>query len=160
MLKVSFDDNSKKVQVFNGRATVVTLSGKLKVPNKLWQIIPIEATNWIWQCPSVDASWGDGSVDFSVFNIKVTGKSVCSEEDTFNPKLGERIAESRAKVKLYKFMYKLCDILTHTYNEILFGPYIPLRKSYNSSSVLEDLNFYRGLWAKESHHLGELLQQA
>lgn len=160
MLKVSFDDSSKKVQVFNNRATVVTLSGKVRIPRKLWCMMPSGFGPWVRNHPSIEASWGCDTKDFEILDIEAIGKSVCSEEDAFNPKLGERIAESRAKIKLYKFMYKLCDKLAHSYNEILFGPYIPLRKSYNPFSILEDLNFYRGLWAKEAHHLGELLQQA
>ena len=38
-------------------------------------------------------------------NQTFKGKSKCSEDDTFDEVTGKRIAESRAKKKLYKYLY-------------------------------------------------------
>ena len=53
--------------------------------------------------------------------LNVTGKATCSSEDGFDSKRGERIAESRAKIALYKFMTTLLNKIIMHYRKLIFG---------------------------------------
>lgn len=60
----------------------------------------------------------------SVFsNVKVTAKARCNAEDEFNEEVGKRIAESRAKAKLY-------SIASRVYEDLVkeLEPYYQLAK--------------------------------
>ena len=71
--------------------------------------------------------------------------------------LGERLAEARAKLKIYKFFYNLCDKLYEYYSKILFGPH-GVVDSGEGSCIGRDLKKYEDLYIKETHHIGELLK--
>ena len=163
MLKVSFKDNFKKVETFNNKATVVTLTGKCitsfwfsNVPNKIW--------NWIMRHPSVEIGETYSNHNL-VMIIKASGKSVCADGDTFDAKMGERIAESRAKIKLYKFMHTLCKKLMYCYYGYIYG--VPEGRGTCKTTTLSDYHGglqdacrkYAELWVKESKHLGTLLNE-
>lgn len=159
MLKVSFKGGFKKVQRFNERATVVTLTGEVLIPS--WEMFPNKIQRWMFD----EQNTVDVEDTISRLNIKAVGKSVKAEEDTDNPVLAERIAEARAKLKIYKFMYKLCEkMLRHSFTT-MYG-------NAESSGVTESHSYppkdcvwlaskkYMGLMIKESRHLGQLLEEA
>ena len=162
MFKVSFKEDPKKVQVFNDKATVVTLTGRVKMP-KWFCFMPNNIAYWIGHHPTVEF---DSIYALDEAVITVSGKSVCSEKDTFDSVLGERIAESRAKIRLYKYMHILCKNLMYYYYGILYG--VPERNGevetkvvkYHKGGLQEVCSKYTSLWVKESKHLGELLNQA
>lgn len=56
--------------------------------------------------------------------IEATGKARCSKEDLFNIKIGKKIAESRAKIKLYSKASTFFRQITHLYESILSGSMI------------------------------------
>ena len=163
MLKVSFKDGFKKVETFNGKVTVVTLTGVCitpfwfnNVPRKIW--------DWaIWH-PSVEISETYSNQNL-VMIMKVSGKSVCADNDTFDAKMGERIAESRAKIRLYKFMLTLCKKLMYCYYGYIYG--IPEDRGTHKTITLSDYHGglqdtcikYAELWIKESRHLDILLNK-
>jgi hypothetical protein len=113
----------------------------------------------MWDHQGVDVQWGNCTKDNEGFRLELSGKSVCANGDTFNAETGRRIAESRAKIRLYKFMYKLFDQLCDYYGKLLVG-----YKGFNSASIngslLSELEKYQSLWVKEYHHLGKLLEDA
>lgn len=159
MLKVSFKDNFKKVQTFNETATVVTLTGRVKIP-LWWRLIPASIEAWAWNHPSVDFE-----DNYQELIIKVSGKSVCSEHDTFDPVLGERIAESRAKIRLYKFMHTLCTKILLNYYSLIYGT--PNGNEDHTAVIFdthgglqEECMKYSTLWLKESQHLEKLIAEA
>jgi hypothetical protein len=160
MLKVSFKDNFKKVQTFNDKATVVTLTGNVKFPNELFSLIPLNFDTWIFHHPSVEIT--DSVV--KGWTLKVSGTSICADGDSFNPVIGERIAESRAKLRIYKFMYTLCRKLLQHYFSIMYGN---AEIDFASESHIEPqkdclwvvLKKYKKLIMKESKHLYELLKE-
>ena len=156
MFKVSFNKDSKKVETLKDRLTIVTLTGKMKKP-KWWMERPSDIDSWIILHESVGFE--------NVYNnnealITVSGKSVCSEQDTFNAVLGERIAESRAKLKLYKFLRTLCRKIQRHYQDILYGDPEYRAKIYTSESLHEAEVKYTNLIMKESEHLDILLKQS
>jgi hypothetical protein len=164
MLKVSFKDNFKKVASFNNKATVVTLTGECITP--LWfNNVPHKIWEWVMWHPSVEISETYSNKNL-VMIIEVSGKSVCADGDIFDDKIGERIAESRAKIKLYKFMHTLCKKLMYCYYGYIYG--VPEGRGTYKTATLSDYHGglqdacrkYAELWVKESRHLGELLNQA
>lgn len=159
MFKVSFKDDCMKVQTFNDRATVVTIVGYMSFPHELWSVFPDKVANWMWEHPSIDASWGTSTRQKEVIRLEFSGKSVCASDDTFNAETGRRIAESRAKIRLYKFMYRLLDQLCDYYGKLLLGYVGFLPGSDIPNSIYAELHKYDALCIKESDHLGKLLEE-
>lgn len=162
MFKVSFKNDFRKVETFNNRATVVTLTGIMSMPKNVWWIMPQSITDWLWTHESIDVTWQDNEH----FRLEFSGKSVCSKDDTFDPVIGARIAECRAKIKLYKFLHTLCKKLMYFHYGILYG--VPEGTGDLHTTLLSDahgglqdtLTKYACLWVKESQHLGKLLEKA
>ena len=161
MLKVSFKDDFKKVQTFNNKATVVSLTGIVHFPNELYKLVPFDLDEWMFHHPSVEV------VDSVVrgWTLKASGTSVCAEGDVFDPVIGERIAEARAKLKIYKFMYTLCSKLLHYYFGIIYGnaevdKIIESHSESPKDCIWITFKKYKRLMIKESHHLGQLLSEA
>lgn len=157
MLKVSFKDKegcpAKKVEVFNDKATVVTLTGVVKAPEWWWKI-PKEIHKWMVNHPSVEVC------DNLLGNVtvKVIGKSICSDEDEFNPVLGERIAEARAKKKLYGFMLTLTKKIICYYHNLLYGKFaVKVEGESADSCIYKEMEKYSVLYSAELEHLRNLL---
>lgn len=157
MLKVSFKDKegcpARKVEVFNDKATVVTLTGVIKAPEWWWKI-PKEIHKWMTNHPSVEV------YDNLLGNVivKVIGKSICSDEDEFNPVLGERIAEARAKKKLYGFMLTLTKKLICYYHNLLYGKFaVKVEGETADSCIYKEMEKYSVLYGAELEHLRNLL---
>lgn len=157
MLKVSFKDKegcpARKVEVFNDKATVVTLTGVVKAPEWWWKI-PKEIHKWMVNHPSVEV------YDNLLGNVtvKVIGKSICSDEDEFNPVLGERIAEARAKKKLYGFMLTLTKKIICYYHNLLYGKFaVKVEGESADSCIYKEMEKYSVLYSAELEHLRNLL---
>lgn len=158
MLKVSFKENPqfpvKKVQRFNDdRVTVVTLKGVVKLPKFLQYFIPPKIFDWMETLKNVDAE-----VTMSRMFIKVTGKSICVEEDKVDKVLGERIAEARAKMHLYKFMETFIRLLINYYITAIIGDtFEPVDPCNDDDNVYNALHKYQRLYNDEQKHLNILL---
>lgn len=161
MFKVSFKENPqfpvKKVQRFNyDRVTVVTLKGVAELPVFLQCFIPHKVFDWTDTLKNVD-------VEFTMKRmfITVTGKSICSKEDKIDKILGERIAEARAKLYLYKFMAHFLDKVWSYFIEQLCGTAsircTAYKKDVNEEHLSEALNKYWRLYKDEDKHLNILL---
>lgn len=161
MFKVSFKKDCKKVQTFNDRATIVTIVGYMDYPNEIWDCTPTSVTEWLWRHPNADVKVCGGNT----FRLEFSGKSVCSAEDTFDPVIGERIAESRAKIRLYKFVHTLLHKLYVYYFNIIFGDRYALcniEKTAEYSKpggIFEEMGKYKSLLDKETLHLEKLLKE-
>lgn len=73
----------------------------------------------------------------------VKGVAKCSPNDTFDETIGKRIAESKAKISLFKTANKLCHLLDFYYMDIV----------YDMQRYTTD---YWNLLQKEEQHLREL----
>ena len=167
MLKVSFKDDFMKVKTFNDKCVVVTMVGRMTMPTDLWQIFPNDVADWMWNHPTIDASWGNYTKkQYEEFRLEFSGKAVCHDEDSFNEETGKRIAESRAKIRLYKFIHTLLYKLYVSYFSVTFGDRYALcnidkTADYNKpGKIFEEMGKYKALLISESHHLGELLKEA
>lgn len=161
MFKVSFKENPqftvKKVQRFNDdRVTVVTLKGVTQVPVFLQYLIPHKVFDWISTLENVDVEFV-----MSKMFITVTGKSICSKEDKVDKILGERIAEAKAKLHLYKFMaHFLTKIWTHFIEQFCGTVLIKCivdNEDTNKEYLGKAINKYWRLYKDEQKHLNILL---
>jgi hypothetical protein len=159
MFKVSFKKESKKVETFNNKVTVVTLVGHVAISKEMYEMFPSKVSTWMFDHRSVDVSLGFGENGSTVLRLELSGKAVCSEEDAFDAVVGERIAESKAKIRLYRFMHTLLHKLYAHFITASIGDYAAVRieKEGNFGGVFEVMGKYQGLLVKESHHLGQLL---
>jgi len=161
MFKVSFKNNFKKVQTSNNRVTEVTLTGRVSLP-EWWHFVPDHIFVWISYHPSVEFK---GILAGSRNLIIVTGKSKCAEGEAFDAVVGERIAESRAKIKLYKFMCTLCSKILHHYYAMLYGnggTAITATSPQNfpqKDCVSLTYKKYKELLSIEHQHLNDLLEE-
>lgn len=157
MFKTSFKEDFKKTEVFNGRATIVTLKGIIRFPKHFIDTIPLSIMDWAYGHPVVEYH---DSIDTAYIIVK--GKSVCREGDTFDPVLGERIAESRAKIRIYRFMQVFTEKLCTYYFALIYGKHEKVHNFFalngNTSLYLANKK-YKNLLQHEMHHLTELLQQ-
>ena len=111
MYKVSFKDDFKKVERFNNKVTKVTLKGTIK---NAWDLddltIPQSIYDWMRDnnCKDLDT-------------LEVSGIAIRNNKDKDDPVLGERLAEARAKLKIYKFMRTFCHKMLKYYALKLYG---------------------------------------
>jgi hypothetical protein len=87
------------------------------------------------------------------------GIARCHPEDNYDSVLGERIAESRAKLRLYKFMYTFTKMLVTYYDTILYGHH-PTGIFYERDTIYNAMLKYNKLHTQESIHLEKLLSKA
>lgn len=147
MFKVSFSDESRAF-VKIGKYTTCTLNGVMNIPY-FWANMPKEICAWMDIQKMVHIYQYNERAHFVV-----RGAATCRPEDKYNPLLGERIAESRAKIRLYKFFYTLCVKLGTYYSTLLYG-----EDTYHDADkgIIKDLKKYRMLMNKEEDHIKDLL---
>ena len=111
MYKVSFTDDFKKVERFSNKVTKVTLKGTIKNIYDLDDLnIPLPIYDWM-----KDNNFKD------LDTLEVSGIAVRSDNDKDDPVLGERLAEARAKLKIYKLMKTFCNKMLKYYKLKLYG---------------------------------------
>ena len=164
MFKVSFKGNFRKIKTFNNKDTIVTLVGSLTYPDRVWGVTHYIIRNWMYTHPSIDVKWENPHVINPLFRLEFSGESSCVKGDTFNKVIGERIAESRAKIKLYKFMTTLCSKLLNDLYVKMYGNGELVRVNENHNEPPKDciqLAYmkYKTLWSKELKHLNDLLDK-
>lgn len=159
MWKVSFKDPMyKKVQKFNDRVTVVTLKGDLRIPMEVMNSMPKKIWDWMTDKinPRVKVYHWQG-----IISVIVTGKAIRSKEDKDDPVLAERVAECRAKIKLYKFIYTLFMNYTEYYATLLKGKEWSFENTpvNDTNCIAYVYNKYTRLYINEKKHLKELLKE-
>ena len=160
MIKVSFklplDEKPKTVTTFNDRVVKVTLKGKLIIPVEIRDMMNLSIWKWMDNHPSV----------YSIFDmIIVDGIAKCSDTDTFNHILGERIAEARAKIKLYRFISTLIEKIMKNTFKIMYGnmELDVCRESHENPPLpclLLEYRRYLALEVSEQKHLNELIENS
>lgn len=154
-MKISFDKNNyKTVERYNDRFTTVHLTGTLYFPEEL------EHTLYNKDIKAWAKSYSNPKIETSIrqWSIKVKGEATRNEKDTNDPVLGERIAEGRAKIKIYKFMVQLLKRCVNTYIKTLFGNVESSLSEFAQQCSLYDTYIkYQRLLEKEQTHLQELI---
>lgn len=136
-----FTINNTDVETYNNRAVKVTISG---VINDYFSA-PVEILN---------------SLEF--YSTRVfQGVAVCSENDIFDPVIGERIAESRAKIQLFKFMKDFTKDILASYKKLLTGypdnEILHTKHGIADDSLIATVEKYKFLYIQEKEHLNKLL---
>lgn len=157
MFKVSFKKWGttvpKYVQKYE-KTTCVSLLGVVEMSD-FWDSIPNTIRFWIKEHPSVSIV-----EDYTNRKLLVTvrGKARCRENDKYDTVLGERLAESRAKMKLYKFFCVLSSKLYDYYKKILFGTGGAIASEGSNDSLERCMYKYDKLYRHELKHQEELLK--
>lgn len=123
MYKVSFTGNFKKVERFNNKVTKVTLEG---IINNIYTYDPISIPTPVYE-------WMASIIGPHINIIKMSGTAVRNDKDKDDPVLGERLAEARAKLKIYKFMKTFCYKMLKYYALKLYG--INTKNNINTITV-------------------------
>lgn len=148
MLKLSFSSKKLqakpiKTQVFNNTVTKITFYGTLI--NGTGICMPAAIKEFIDTYKGVDyICSGDDYI------IVATGISKRNKDDIYNSTIGYRIAESRAKIKLYKFMYNLSKKFLKVISPMVSG-----HSRYGG--IPDDVIKYKGFLSKEKKHLSDLI---
>lgn len=148
MLKLSFSSKKLqakpiKTQVFNNTVTKVTFYGTLINGTGIY--MPAAIKEFIDTYKGVDyICSGDDYI------IVATGISKRNKDDIYNSTIGYRIAESRAKIKLYKFMYNLSKKFLKVISLMVSG-----HSRYGG--IPDDVIKYKGFLNKEEKHLNDLI---
>lgn len=151
MYKVSFTDDFKKVERFNNKVTKVTLSGVIRNIHDEKLIIP----------PSISI-WMADNMGRVINIIEVTGTAVRNNKDKDDPVLGERLAEARAKLKIYKLMRTFCHKMLEYYTLKLYGTKasnntIVIKVNPEKDSLFKAYMKYDRLIDVENTHIKQLL---
>lgn len=157
MFKVSFKETEKmpyKVVPKTGLNTLVTLRGKMEIPY-FWKHIPEDIQEWIANQTKVELYENVAENTILVF---AEGTSRCRKDDKYNTLIGERLAESRAKHDIYKFLHTLCYKLAEYYGAILYGNGGPVVDS-PKEGIMADVHKYEQLYMRELRHQRELLEE-
>jgi hypothetical protein len=162
MLKLSFE--KKKVQVFNSKCVVVTLTGNVK---------DLESTTFSFDFPKGFWKWMatlKRPILFQQNKMTFQGKAICSDNDTFDLKTGERIAEARAKIKAYHTMEVMCGKLFRHYIKKAFGNQakecldeiwkMQVAGKPLDGGLWDACSKYIELYGQEVDHLNKLLKEA
>lgn len=167
MLKVKFKGfplhDEKKVQRFqDDKVTVVTLYGSVHLPYFIWQNFPAEVLNWMNNYSNKNIEVHLLNTISSYLMITSVGKAKRAEGEANNPVLGERVAECRAKSRIYRFMKNLCIQFILYYTKKIIGHPLmpPIDPSKEEDSIYSAYQKYIKFEAKEQQHLSELLHSA
>ena len=153
LCKVSFL-GKQDVKSYNDKVTFVTLNGYLDIPIP----IPITVDNWIKDYLKNSKITFEYIKSTGDLIIGATGTSKCSNKDTYDLVLGERIAESRAKIALYRFMELLCKKLYVFYKGIIDGKSgIMLNVANEHDCLYNSCLKYGMLHDREKQHLKDLM---
>ena len=156
MFKVSFKDKPKdpsKAVIKKGNTTTVILKGVVSLPSFFYDM-PQIILQWVSDQTKVELYDNMANNTLIIYS---TGEARCHDEDVFDPILGERLAEARAKYYIYKFFYDLTSKLSDYYIGLLFGD-AGVAGSGKGSCLTQDMKKYESLCIRESHHIGELLK--
>lgn len=155
MIKISFKDSKfhePKVVTRIGKTMRVTLDGVLLW--ELWSDIPFSIKAWAHTRRGINIFTSEGTT-----YIMVSGSAACHKEDKFDYVVGERLAEARAKIKLYSFIVELLQKVSSYYLKLIFGYEIVSTIAPIGPCIAKDIERYAGLRKHEVEHLEALIKE-
>lgn len=159
MIKCSFKGHAPIIERFNDKVTQVTIIGTVVIPSALLDTITPEAIHkFTAQRPikGVQLSW----LDFDKLRISATGKALRNWNDPDDPILAERMAESRAKQKIYRVMSELLAYCVDRQARLLYGYTVTNKEGQEIKvpGLNNDVYKYRDIASRESLHLCKLVE--
>lgn len=127
---------SKNVRHY-GVCTIVNICAKIPI----YPYIPFKIEKWMTEHPVVEY---DYDYEDKTVLLTVSGKAIQSKNDSYNEKIGVRIAESRAKKHLYKFCNTFYGKMSRYYNDV-------------ADTCFRSAFKFRDLYEDECKHYDEVL---
>ena len=151
MFKLSFKNGNPISRIDrDGDVTTVTIIGRLKIP-KRYQHIPNHILDWMITHESVEVNI---DIAHEEFIIKTSGSTTKAKEDEENRKFAETVAESKAKRRIYKFMYMFLFKMWKYYHFLITGSKIPSANiKFEKESLFDDILKFRKLHSVEDERL-------
>jgi hypothetical protein len=154
MFKVSFSkkyvENPVKTEVFNNNITKVTLTGYISEIGENELLYNKRAGVLLSKEESSALIFKNGE-------IIATGTSKKSSNDEYDEVLGYRIAESRAKIKIYKTMCKFTKKYFNYLRLYCYGDTSVTPNWIMPGSLLSTILKYNALLKEEQKHLNTLI---
>ena len=157
MFKVNFSEtpqNPVKLVVKQGKVSTVTIRARVEELPPVWNHMPPEIMEWI---KSVSRIALYENKEEGILYICSNSKAVLTEGDKYDSLLGERLAESKAMLKIYDFFYKLIHMLYDYYVNTLFGD-VSLDVIGKGWSLEAAMRKYGKLCECEKKHIERLLE--
>lgn len=156
MFKVSFKETKNdpaKVVCKAGMKCEVILKGVMKLPY-FWNHIPSEIYEWMCRRSKVELY---EDLPNGVLIIHSSGVCNCLDTDKYDSLFGERLAESKAKMYIYEFLYDLTYKLYNYYTKVLFGR--ELVDVGDGNSLERAMWRYEKFYRKEVEHQKKLISE-
>lgn len=121
MFKVNFNEtpqNPVKLVVKQGKVTTVTIRAIVEELPPVWNHMPPEIMEWIRSISRIALY---ENKETGIMYISSRSKAVLTDGDKYDSLHGERLAESKAMLKIYDFFFKLTSMLYDYYVNTLFG---------------------------------------
>lgn len=148
MYKVSFDNYSKAIIKY-GNITIYSIMGEVELPGEL---ITSDILTKMRASMNVNII---RTYSPSRYRLYCTGSTKLHSNDKYDPILGERIAESKCKINLYKYMYNLLYCIRKKFEDILYGGDTIFHSNGGLHGAVQK---YYDLQFKEEQHLNKLLE--
>lgn len=150
MIKLSFknEKDGKVVENHNNKVVKVTMEACLKGID-YWEDVPSDI------CKKVSAHSAFYGVPGLNLVMMAQGKAKCSDKDVFDLEKGTRIAEARAKIKLFRFSLWVLGMLIDHYEAMLGGKYA---MTEGTRGFLEAHANFSILLGHEKEHLKKLME--
>lgn len=97
-------------------------------------------------------------IDGNTIVICCLGESDCMPEDTFDMYIGGKISQSKAKIKIYRFMKNLCKKIITEFMPLITGTDIATT-FYYKNSIIADYKRYEFLETNERIYLKKLIKK-
>lgn len=98
-------------------------------------------------------------IDGNTIVICCLGESDCMPEDTFDMYIGGKISQSKAKIKIYRFMKNLCKKIITEFMPLITGTDILTTIKYDKNSIIDDYIKYEALETNERFYLKKLIKK-
>ena len=141
-----------------GPETAIAMSGCCYINPKYRNLFTPEIERWINNYFDQTTN-GVQIIDGKAITLFCISQSNCMPGDKFDKCLGEKIARSKSKIKIYHFMKNLCDKIISEFMLLLNGHDFVTTISPNRDSIFADYIKYQDLETEERIYLKKLINK-
>lgn len=109
-------DLESKFYVKDNRVTCV-MTGIVYVPEI--DTVSERIVNYLTKITSNNCTRMDYEIIYTSYSLKVVARATCSKEDTFDEKIGTRLALAKAKAKMDRVLVSLNDFVARLFMEVV-----------------------------------------
>lgn len=141
-----------------GPETAIAMSGYCYINPKYQNLFTPKIERWINNYFDQTTN-GAKIINGEVITLFCISESKCMTGDKFDKRLGEKIARSKSKIKIYRFMKNLCDKIISEFMLLLNGHDFVTTISPNRDSIFNDYIKYQDLETEERIYLKKLINK-